>query len=350
MVPRFSRKPVLGSAVRRLAWIAATLGLSAGALLASGVRTEAGVARSGTNAALAGTQRVVVDDLAVRVPAEWRRRATGERGVFMFDPRHQTSGMKDHAVSFSVFSSQLGSEWGLLDEASGAFHELRSNPTYSQVTVRNVHPPGVHAFEFSFRAKLEDGLFLGRKYLVVHRGRIYWVTYEWLPRQTAAHLAQTKASVRSLRYVRGPYDPDIRTVVVTKSSTGMLSFRILFRHPTKLTAAHKLEVFLDTDLNAKTGARGAEYVLDYSKSSADLANWHTKKFSRPKSLRFMSTPRSATFRVSTKALGNPSRFSFFVYVAKGSGLIDQVPLYGLREAEWPYPGEHKNATIRFTSP
>jgi hypothetical protein len=204
--------------------------------------------------------------------------------------------------------------------------------------------------ECTFRAKLHDGLFIGRKYVVVHRGRIYWITYESSPRQTSAHLPQIKASASSLRYTRGPYDPDIRTVVVAKSRSGMLSFRISFLHPTKLTAAHKLEVFLDTDLDAKTGARGAECVLDYSKSSADVGNWRSRKFSRPKSLRFTATPCSATFRISSKALGKPARFGFFVYVAKGSGLIDQVPLYGLREAEWAYPGEHKTATARYAGP
>jgi hypothetical protein len=104
MVPRFSRRPVLASAVGRFGWVAAALGLFAGALLAFGSPTEAGVARSATNAVRAGTQRVVVDDLAVRVPAEWRRQTMGERGVFMFDPRHQSPGMKDRAVSFRIFS------------------------------------------------------------------------------------------------------------------------------------------------------------------------------------------------------------------------------------------------------
>ena len=344
MVPRLSRKPVLASV--------ATLGIAVGALLAFGSPTEAGVARSGDMAARAGTQRVVVDDLAARVPAEWRRQARPERGIYMFDPRHDTRGMRNHAVSFSIFSSPLGSDWGQINEASGGLHEFRSNPVYSHVTVRNVHLPGVHAFEFTLRAKLDDGWFLGHKYVVVHRGRIYWITYEWSPRQSSPHLAQIKASVKSLQYTRGPYDPDLRTAIVTKSPAGMLSFRVLFPHPTKLTAAHALEVFLDTDLNTNTGARGgAEFVLDYSKSSAHLWSWRTKKFSSPTSLRFNATPRSATFRISNKALGKPARFGFFVYVDQGSALIDEVPLTGLHEAEWTYPARSsKSATVRYTSP
>lgn len=344
-------------AVRWFGSAAAMTSVAVAVWLGFGSATQAGVARSGTEAA--STQRVVVDDLAARVPAEWRREAMPIRGVYMFDPRHESPGAHDHAVSFSIFSSRLGSNWGLIDEAAAGFREFRSNSTYSQATVRNVHLRGVHAFEFRFRAKLDDGWFIGRKYVVVHHGRIYWITYDCSPRQTRAHLSQIKASVSSLRSTRGPYDPDIRTVVVTRTPTGMLSFRITFRHPTELTGATQLQVMLDTDRKQQTGIQGSEYALDYSRARIDgpstvLITVHGKNslVSKPRSLHFRSTPTSATFQIASKALRKPGVFGFRVFAARGDAFIDEVPLKGVAvgRAEWIYPApSSKSATVRYTS-
>lgn len=328
-------------------------GVAAGLALCLGPPTRASADNS-TATSATKQQQIVVGDLALRVPAEWRRAAAARtQGVFMFDPRHDTASAKNHAVTFSLFSFGQSPGYGLLNEAESGIATLRSNPSYSRVRGRNLHLPGVHAFELTYRAKQRDGLFQGRKYQIVHRGRMYVITFETSRQQAAPHLAQIAASIRSTRYLHGPYAPDIRGVVVSKSRAGILSFHIRFRHPTKLTAASKVTVFLDTDLDSRTGVRGSEYVLFYFRSSADLANSRTRKFSRPKSLRFAATPRSATFRIGSKALGSPAGLGLRVYVARGTALIDEAPLAGrsgLQEAEWAYPGDHKSATVRYTSP
>ena len=345
----------LTPAIGRIGSAAAVSGIAIGVLLGLGSATKAGVARSGAETAQPATQPVLADDLAVRVPAEWRRLTGNEHNVYMVDPRHSNRGM-----TFSIFTDRASAKYGLIDEGANLYDQLRSDSAFSHVTARNVHLSGVHAFECTFRVKIDNDSFFGRKYVVVHHGRWYVVTYEGLPEQAAAHAAQIKASVSSLRYTRGPYDPDIRTVVVAKSPAGMLSFRISFRHPTKLTGPAQLQVMLDTDRKLRTGVQGAEYALDYLRignhaPSAALITVHGKNSitSKPKSLRFRSTPTSATFQIASKALDKPATFGFRVFAARGDAFIDEVPLKGVAvgQAEWIYPPlASKIATVRYNSP
>jgi hypothetical protein len=155
-------------------------------------------------------------------------------------------------------------------------------------------------------------------------------------------------SANSLRWLRGPYKPDIRTITVSRTRRNVLRFAIRFRNPVSLTSRTKLQLLLDTDQNARTGVQGGEYALDYSGNppspmllKATAGQVHA---STPPTLAFSATPTSATFRINARYIGRAAAFRFWVFTVTGQSLDDVAPSEDLDSAyahvppikEWNY--------------
>jgi hypothetical protein len=301
-------------------------------------------------------RRIEVADLSVSVPSEWKPQkhdwGAGAAGTYLADAAHQPG----NAVTFSVAYGKedqgtvVGSGPDLLDA-------LNQDGRFSNVRGRAVHLPDVHAYELAFDVKLGTQKFTGLKYVLFHNGKGYVVTYEALKSQ-AGHLAQFRQSARSMRYVRGSAQPDIRRVTVSRARNGTLTFRIDFRAPVVLDWSKSLQVSLDTDRNEETGVQGAEYTLAFMSAGKEppsavlfTVRGEDESASQPRSLSFSTTPTSATFRIAATAIGHPTVFRFSVLIqdqATGAyPIYDQAPS-DLRPYElsnpWSYPKSGKHTT------
>ena len=258
------------------------------------------------------------------VPAEWRKvlreEPPGTVSTFMADPKHKPG----NAVTFSVYSieAEPGANTAF---ALGAVlvDTLKRDKEFSNVRSRIMHLPSVVAVQVGFDVTLKGRKFTGFKYALVHSKKAYLVTYEAI-RARASHIPQFLASARSMQYTRGPYEPDIRTVTVARTPTGVISLQIRFRSPVALDWDRKLQVMLDTDKDHRTGIQGAEYALDFSSPAPNshapptvallTARGGNAQESRPRSLTFSSTRTSATFRIADADIGHSASFDFWTFI------------------------------------
>lgn len=136
--------------------------------------------------------------------------------------------------------------------------------------------------------------------------------------------------------------PDITAVTVSNDDHGLLTFSIAVPDRPTLTGDMGVLVFLDTDLNASTGAPigdGAEYAIDYEGGTADLGKWNGSDWdwTTPQSSLTSAYAGGATLKVNVADLGGTSAFNFFVAVAEmqnGSPVFDFAPDAG--HGTWNY--------------
>ena len=121
-----------------------------------------------------------------------------------------------------------------------------------------------------------------------------------------------------------PSAPGITSVTVSNDDQGKLTFSIAIPNRPALTADIDLTIFLDTDQNASTGNTdfdGADYLIDLSGNSVDLAKWNGSDYTfggSPASLVY-SYSSGATISVNASDIV-PGMTGFNFYVAAISGI------------------------------
>jgi hypothetical protein len=156
--------------------------------------------------------------------------------------------------------------------------------------------------------------------------------------------AVTAALLLAAPAARAGDRPNITRVVVSRSQDEQISFRVEFSAPVTLDPERtKLQVALDTDRDVTTGVDGLEFALDWQSGDAavlEAVNGEATTTRAP--LDFRHDRTSATFAVPASAIGNPSRFDFYVFIAEGEDLVDEAPSHVLVSAgadPWTYPAD-----------
>lgn len=141
-----------------------------------------------------------------------------------------------------------------------------------------------------------------------------------------ASAAPAAAQVNSVTFQdstgEAPNAPDITTVVVSNTDSGMVSFRI--NGPGRLVEGMLVEILVDSDNNPATGSQdplslGAEYAIELFRGNANLFRWDGTNFTR----RSNDPPQSTlvfselTIRINASELGNATRFGFATSVITG---------------------------------
>jgi len=120
--------------------------------------------------------------------------------------------------------------------------------------------------------------------------------------------------------------PAITSITVSNDDNGKLTFVIGIPNRPALTNDMDISIFLDTDQNMQTGAAdfgGAEYAIDLSENSVDLAKWNGSDLvwvhPSPASLVYSYT-NGATITVDAADLAaGLTGFNFYVAAASGIG-------------------------------
>jgi hypothetical protein len=264
--------------------------------------------------------------------------------VFMADPGRQPA----NAVTFRV-ASEKNANGNTLTAGLKVKGALQGVSSFSDLRGRLVHLNGATAYQIRYLYRDGADLFRGVKYIVGKPGIADVATYEALLKDSAAVANVFAHSASSLRWLRGPYDLDIRSISVTRTRGNVLEFAIRFRHPISSKRAD-IQVLLDTDQDTRTGIQGAEYALDYSakpRSAALLkATGRQVHSSTPPTLTFATTPTSATFRIKARYVGDAAGFRFWVLASTGQLPDDVAPSEDLDSAiiahappvlEWRFP-------------
>ena len=140
--------------------------------------------------------------------------------------------------------------------------------------------------------------------------------------------------------------PGITSVVVSNDDNGVLTFVIGIPNRPALTADMDISIFLDTDQNPQTGATdvgGAEYAIDLSDNSVDLAKWNGSDLMylhpSPSSLVY-SYANGVTITVKAADIAPAmTGFNFFVAAASGIGGTVDNPDYSTAHFDFaPAPG------------
>jgi hypothetical protein len=116
-----------------------------------------------------------------------------------------------------------------------------------------------------------------------------------------------------------PDSPDITTVVVANTNSGLISFKI---NPfPRLTDDMLIGVDLDTDSNPATGDpdTGADYSIELFRGAANLFRWDGTNFSRRQNDPLQATLSFSglTIKINRSELGGTSKLGFGVIVITG---------------------------------
>ena len=148
--------------------------------------------------------------------------------------------------------------------------------------------------------------------------------------------------------------PAISNVTVSNDDQGLVTFKITIPNRPAWSNDMDLTLFLDTDQNPQTGATeydGAEYMIDLSFNSVDLATWNGTGFhfldQSPASLVWSYGSGVATIKVKTGDITTGiTGFNFYAVAVSGmTGTIDK-PDYtnahydfapALNHGVWNYP-------------
>jgi hypothetical protein len=137
----------------------------------------------------------------------------------------------------------------------------------------------------------------------------------------AAATANTTTFEDSQREI--PNAPDITTLVVSNTDTGVISFRINGVGD-RLADGMLIGIDVDSDNNPATGSQdpfslGADYAIEFFRGNANLFRWDGTNFTR----RSNDPPQTTltftglTIRINAAELGNTTRFNFGVGVITG---------------------------------
>jgi hypothetical protein len=118
--------------------------------------------------------------------------------------------------------------------------------------------------------------------------------------------------------------PDITTVVVSNTDTGVITFKINVTGRTALTEDMYVAITVDADNNAATGdpgpiTPGGEYAIELFQGNATLYRWDGTTYSR----RANDPPQTSlifsglSIRINASELGNTRHLNFNTFVATG---------------------------------
>lgn len=124
---------------------------------------------------------------------------------------------------------------------------------------------------------------------------------------------------------------DITTVVVSNDDSGMLTFRVNVPSLPQYTVDVSVDIYVDTDNNAATGAvdfGGVDYVIQLFRGEVNLYRWDGTDFTRrfgdpPATTLIYQWANGVSIRISATELGNTKRMRFFTGVTSGI-LFDPV--------------------------
>lgn len=117
--------------------------------------------------------------------------------------------------------------------------------------------------------------------------------------------------------------PDITSIGVTNDDTGLITFQVNIANRPAFTPDMLLDIYLDTDKNAATGASqifGADYLIELQPGAVGLFQWNGSDFvsgTPQSSLTFSYGTGGATIRVNARELDRTKGFNFLTDVASG---------------------------------
>ena len=139
---------------------------------------------------------------------------------------------------------------------------------------------------------------------------------------SAAHMATNSQSYQDSTGEE-PAAPDITSIGITNDDTGAITFQINIANRPAFTEDMLLDIFLDTDKNASTGASqlfGSDYLIELQPGSVGLFQWNGSDFvfaSSQSSLTFSYGTGGATIRVNALDLNRSKGFNFVVDATSG---------------------------------
>ncbi len=117
--------------------------------------------------------------------------------------------------------------------------------------------------------------------------------------------------------------PDITSIDVSNDDTGAITFQINIANRPAFTPDMLLDIYLDTDRNAATGATqafGTDYLIELQPGAVGLFQWNGTDFvfaSSQSSLTFSYGATGATIRINSLDLNRTKGFNFVADVAAG---------------------------------
>ena len=146
-----------------------------------------------------------------------------------------------------------------------------------------------------------------------------------LPAIALGSAARTATNSQSYQDSTGedPAAPDITSIGVTNDDTGAITFQINIANRPAFTPDMLLDIFLDTDKNASTGASqffGADYLIELQPGAVGLFQWNGSNFVgalSQSSLTFSYGTTGATIRVNALDLSRTKGFNFAVGATSG---------------------------------
>ena len=124
---------------------------------------------------------------------------------------------------------------------------------------------------------------------------------------------------------------DITTVVVANDDNGLITFRLNVPSLPQYTVDVAVDIYVDTDGNAATGAvdfGGVDYVIQLFRGEINLYKWDGTDFTRrfgdpPATTLIYQWSNGVSIRISATELGNTKKLRFFAGVTSGI-LFDPV--------------------------
>jgi hypothetical protein len=118
---------------------------------------------------------------------------------------------------------------------------------------------------------------------------------------------------------------DITTVVVSNDDKGMITFKLNVPSAPSYTVDVDVDIYVDTDNNANTGAvdiGGVDYVIQLFRGEINLYKWDGTDFTRrfgdpPATTLIYQWSNGVSIRISAAELGNAKTFKFFAGVISG---------------------------------
>ena len=143
-----------------------------------------------------------------------------------------------------------------------------------------------------------------------------------LPAIASGSAARATSNAKTYQDSTGedPSAPDITSIGVSNDDAGAITFQINIANRPTFTSDMLLDLFIDTDKNASTGAAdifGADYVIELQPGRAGLFQWNGSDFIGGASQSFSYGPGGATIRVNSFDLGRTKGFNFVAFVASG---------------------------------
>ena len=118
----------------------------------------------------------------------------------------------------------------------------------------------------------------------------------------------------------GGAGPDVVSIVVSNDDTGVITFAFNYANRPTLVGDDVIDIYLDTDRNAATGDRGADYRIRYRRETqrVELGRWDGGAFDSNVPQSSLSTPDGKTISIGYADLAGTLGFDFRVVTSSYS--------------------------------